>query len=105
MGRSKKPRAVVVGGGPGGLAAALLLAKSGVEVTVVEKRDDVGGRTATMRQDGFSFDIGPTFFLYPKVLREIFSAVGYDLDSEVRLVAALKCACFAGRSTWPHVGP
>jgi len=33
--------------------------------------------------DGFRFDVGPTFFLYPTVLREIFSAVGYDLDEEV----------------------
>ena len=80
----KEPRQVViVGAGPGGLAAALLLAKSGVKVTVVEKRGQVGGRTATMEQDGFKFDIGPTFFLYPRVLREIFSAAGYDLDREV----------------------
>ena len=76
-------RAVIVGAGPGGLAAALLLVKSGVKVTVVEKRADVGGRTSTIEQDGFKFDVGPTFFLYPRVLREIFSAVGYELDREV----------------------
>ncbi len=80
----KKARhAVIVGAGPGGLAAALLLAKSGVKVTVVEKRDHVGGRTSTLEQDGFRFDVGPTFFLYPKVLKEIFAAAGYDLDAEV----------------------
>ncbi len=79
----KSRHAVVVGAGPGGLAAAMLLAKSGVKVTVVEKRGQVGGRTSTLEQDGFRFDVGPTFFLYPRVLREIFAAVGYDLDAEV----------------------
>ena len=75
--------AVIVGAGPGGLAAALLLAKSGVKVTIVEKRGEVGGRTSTLEQDGFKFDIGPTFFLYPRVLKEIFASAGYDLDHEV----------------------
>lgn len=80
----KQPRsAVIVGAGPGGLAAAILLAKSGVKVTVVEKRNQVGGRTSTMEQDGYKFDIGPTFFLYPQVLKEIFAAAGYDLAAEV----------------------
>ena len=74
---------VIAGAGPGGLAAALLLVKSGVDVTIVEKRNHVGGRTSTVEQDGFRFDVGPTFFLYPKVLKEIFAAVGYDLDCEV----------------------
>ena len=82
MGKEAR-RTVIVGAGPGGLAAAILLAKSGVKVTVVEKRDGVGGRTSTLEQDGFKFDIGPTFFLYPQVLREIFAAAGYDLDREV----------------------
>ena len=75
--------AVIIGAGPGGLAAAMLLSKSGVKVTVVEKRSQVGGRTSTWEQDGFKFDIGPTFFLYPRVLKEIFAAAGYDLDREV----------------------
>lgn len=76
---------VIVGAGPGGLAAAILLAKSGVEVTVVEKRSVVGGRTSTIQAGGFQFDTGPTFFLYPRVLREIFAAVGRNLDQEVEL--------------------
>jgi phytoene desaturase len=81
--RKNQRHVVIVGAGPGGLAAALLLAKSGVKVTIVEKRSEVGGRTSTLEQDGFKFDVGPTFFLYPKVLKEIFSAAGYDLDAEV----------------------
>jgi len=73
----------VVGAGPGGLASAMLLAKAGVEVTVVEKRAHVGGRTSTLEQEGFKFDVGPTFFLYPQVLREIFAATGHSLEKEV----------------------
>ncbi len=64
----------------------MLLAASGVRVTVVEKRDHVGGRTSTFEQDGFKFDYGPTFFLYPRVLREIFAAAGYSLDREVPML-------------------
>jgi len=82
MGKATK-RVVIVGAGPGGLAAALLLAKSGVQVTVVEKAPVVGGRTSSIHQDGYKFDVGPTFFLYPQVLKEIFVAAGFDLDSEL----------------------
>ena len=76
---------VVVGAGPGGLATAMLLRASGARVTVLERSDRVGGRTASFEQDGFTFDYGPTFYLYPDVLREIFSACGADLDAEVDL--------------------
>ncbi len=76
-------RVVIVGAGPGGLAAAMLLAKSGVNVTVVEKASRVGGRTSTIEQDGYKFDVGPTFFLYPQVLKEIFAASGFDLNREL----------------------
>jgi phytoene desaturase len=83
---SKKRRAdrvVIIGAGPGGLASAMLLAKGGADVTVIEKRGTVGGRTSTMEAEGFRFDTGPTFFLYPQVLREIFAACGYSLEKEV----------------------
>ena len=41
------------------------------------------GAPRRIEQDGFKFDTGPTFFLYPRVLREIFADAGYDLDREV----------------------
>ncbi|MCX8092366.1 MAG: FAD-dependent oxidoreductase, partial [Verrucomicrobiae bacterium] len=78
-------RVVIVGAGPGGLAAALLLAKAGLNVTVLEKQPRVGGRTSPVEGDGFRFDLGPTFFLYPRILEEIFAACGRDLRREVQL--------------------
>src|ERR1700733_2551305 len=79
-------RVLIIGAGPGGLAAAMLLARSGVEVTVLERSSTAGGRTSSIRGNGFRFDLGPTFFLYPRVLAEIFQAVGRDLRAEVELV-------------------
>ena len=76
-------RVLIVGAGPGGLATAMLLAKAGLEVTVLEKQPRVGGRTSPIEGDGFRFDLGPTFFLYPQILEEIFRDVGRDLHREV----------------------
>ena len=81
-----------MGAGPGGLASAMLLAHAGAKVTVLERRDRPGGRTSALEADApladgtrgpFRFDTGPTFFLYPRVLGEIFSQVGRDLMEEV----------------------
>ncbi|MEM6688479.1 MAG: phytoene desaturase family protein [Planctomycetota bacterium] len=72
-------RVVVVGAGPGGLATAMQLAHAGLKVTLLERRNQFGGRTSSIEKEGFRFDCGPTFFLYPRVLAEIFESVGYDL--------------------------
>ncbi|NKC32754.1 phytoene desaturase family protein [Falsiroseomonas selenitidurans] len=81
-----RPKVAVIGAGPGGLAAAMLLAASGARVTVYEKDSVVGGRTRTLTSpEGYSFDLGPTFFLYPRILKEIFSRCGAELESEVDL--------------------
>lgn len=79
-------RVVIVGAGPGGLASAMLLARAGLSVTVLERHGQVGGRTSWLGGNGFRFDRGPTFFLYPRILREIFAACGRDLDREVSLI-------------------
>ena len=83
---SFRDRATIIGAGPGGLATAILLASAGLRVTVLERLPRVGGRTATLEERGFRFDLGPTFFLYPQVLRDIFAAAGYDLDCETELI-------------------
>jgi phytoene desaturase len=80
------PQVVIAGAGPGGLAAAMLLAHAGAEVVVLERKDRVGGRSATLRTGSFKFDLGPTFFLYPQVLAEIFAACGHRLEDEVELL-------------------
>lgn len=76
-------RVLIIGAGPGGLATAMLLAKAGLDVAIIEKQPRVGGRTSALEGDGYRFDLGPTFFLYPQILEEIFASVGRNLHREV----------------------
>ena len=77
---------IIIGAGPGGLASAILLAAAGVKVKLLERLPIVGGRTSSIEAQGFKFDLGPTFFLYPRVLEEIFAAAGTSLRAEVEMV-------------------
>jgi phytoene desaturase len=78
-------KVLVIGAGPGGLTAAALLAKAGLDVTVLERLPHVGGRTSTFQAQGFKFDHGPTFFHYPQVLEGVMQTLGYDLWRELDL--------------------
>ncbi len=80
------PQIAVVGAGPGGLAVAVLLASRGLDVTVYEAQPEIGGRTSRIELGEYKFDRGPTFFLMPHVLQEIFSAAGRDMNDYVDLV-------------------
>jgi phytoene desaturase len=82
----KKKDVIIIGAGPGGLATALQLAHAGMNVSIVERLPRVGGRTSAIEAQGYRFDLGPTFFLYPQILREIFESVGRNLDTEVPMV-------------------
>ncbi len=68
----------------------MLLSRAGADVTLFERHAQVGGRSATIEAHAepgtFRFDMGPTFFLYPRVLQEIFAACGRDLADEVELI-------------------
>ncbi len=79
MARAKK--AVVVGAGIGGLSAASLLAHSGWEVDLLEKNEQVGGRARLWEQDGFRFDMGPSWYLMPEVFEEFFRLFGKSRES------------------------
>jgi phytoene desaturase len=78
-------QAIVIGAGPGGLSTAMLLASAGLRVRIFERLPHVGGRTSILEAQNFKFDLGPTFFLYPRVLEEIYQAVGYKLNQELDL--------------------
>jgi phytoene desaturase len=83
--RRSPRRAVVIGAGLGGLAAALRLQSAGLEVIVLEQRESAGGRASRLREGGFTWDTGPSLITMPWVLEETFAAGGLDLHSEVRL--------------------
>jgi phytoene desaturase len=76
---------VVVGAGPGGLTAAMILARRGFRVTVLEAQDRVGGRNAAIRLGPYTFDTGPTFLMLQSVLAEAFQDAGADLERELAL--------------------
>lgn len=76
----------IIGAGPGGLAAAMLLSRTGAEVNVFERRGQPGGRTSVLQRDGFTWDVGATFFMYPRVLEEIFKSAGRSMHDEIPMV-------------------
>ena len=73
---SGKKNIAVVGAGPGGLAAAMLLAQRGFRVQVFEKQDVIGGRNAEVRLGDYRFDLGPTFLMMKFLLDELFAEGG-----------------------------
>jgi phytoene desaturase len=77
---------IIIGAGPGGLASAVLLARAGLRVKVIEQLPKTGGRTSPIESNGFKFDLGPTFFLYPRVLDEIFVSAGTSLSAQLDMV-------------------
>ncbi|MEM0897248.1 MAG: phytoene desaturase family protein [Verrucomicrobiota bacterium] len=75
----------VIGAGPGGLATAMLLAKKGIKTRIFERKNKVGGRTSSIEAQGFKFDVGPTFFMFPRILEEVFEEAGMDLHREIEM--------------------
>ncbi len=81
----RRPHAVVIGSGFGGLAAAVRLGAKGYRVTVFEQLDGVGGRAYVHRQDGFTFDAGPTIITAPFLFEELWRLCGRRLSDDVVL--------------------
>lgn len=82
-----KPHAVIIGSGFGGLAAAIRLGARGYRVSVLEKLDQPGGRARVFKQDGYTFDAGPTIITAPFVLEELWALCCKRLEEHVPLKA------------------
>ena len=83
----ERPHAVVIGSGFGGLAAAVRLGARGYRVTVLERLEQPGGRACVFRQDGFTFDAGPTIVTAPRLFEELWALCGRQLSDDVELRA------------------
>ncbi|MGY6216069.1 phytoene desaturase family protein [Methylolobus aquaticus] len=83
---SKTKDIVIVGAGPGGLCAGMILSQRGFNVTVVEKESAVGGRNRPIHVDGYTFDTGPTFLMMKFVLDAMFREAGRRIEDYLETV-------------------
>jgi phytoene desaturase len=79
-------KAIVVGGGLGGMAAALRLRKRGYDVTIIDKQDKLGGRAYVFKRGGYTFDAGPTVITAPFLFDELFELFGKKREDYVKFV-------------------
>lgn len=98
--------AVIIGAGFGGLAAAARLTARGYKVTVVEKLDAPGGRGYVHRQDGFTFDAGPTIITAPFLLEELWQLFSESMHDhiELRSITPFYTIRFDDGSTFDYSG-
>ena len=82
----------IIGSGFSSLAASCYLAKAGFDVIIFEKNSTIGGRARQLKRDGFTFDIGPTWYWMPDVFERFFADFGKnpsDYYSLEKLVSSL----------------
>jgi phytoene desaturase len=78
-------KAIVIGAGIGGLATACMLGKKGYAVTVLEKNPHAGGRANIYTEDGFVFDMGPSWYMMPDIFEHFFSMMGENIKDYLTL--------------------
>ena len=78
-------KVIIIGAGYGGIALANLLAKKGYDVHVYEKNTGPGGRVGSFKDDGFTFDTGPSWYLMPEVFEQYYSLFEKDPQVELEL--------------------
>ena len=73
-------KAIIIGSGVAGLAAAIRLSVQGFNVSVYEKNDHPGGKMHAFKKDGFCFDAGPSLFTQPQNIEELFKLAGEPIE-------------------------
>jgi len=83
---NNKKKIIIVGAGPGGLTAGMILASRGFDVHIFEKNPNVGGRNSSINIDGFTFDVGPTFLMMKFILDEVFELAKRRSENYLELI-------------------
>jgi phytoene desaturase len=78
-------RAIVIGGGFGGLALAIRLQAAGVRTTILERRPELGGRAYRLSDRGYAFDMGPSLITAPGLIESVFRAAGREMAASLTL--------------------
>ena len=78
-------KAIVIGAGFGGIAAAVRLKKKGYEVEIVDRCNNLGGRAQFFNKEGFKYDAGPTIITAPFLFKELFALHNKNLEDYVSL--------------------
>jgi phytoene desaturase len=81
-------KVIIIGAGIGGLATAIKLAQQGLAVTIFEKNSHPGGRCQRIIKQGFTFDTGPTMYLFPHIYADFFTSIGEDINKYITLIRA-----------------
>lgn len=76
----------IIGAGPGGLSAGMVLINKGYEVHIFEKDPRVGGRNQMLEKDGYRFDLGPTFLMYLDILKDVFNEAGENIHDHLDII-------------------
>lgn len=81
----KNKTAIIIGAGIGGLATACMLSKKGYKVTIVEKNSKIGGRANIYSEQGYTFDMGPSWYMMPDIFKHFFDILGENIDDYLTL--------------------
>jgi phytoene desaturase len=81
-----KKKAIVIGAGFAGLSSAAYLAKAGYDVTLLEKLNEVGGRARLHKEQGYVFDMGPSWYWMPEVFEQFFADFGHKTSDFYKLI-------------------
>ena len=77
---------IVIGGGLGGLSAAISLKQYGYNVTIIEKNEHLGGKLNRLEQDGFGFDLGPSLLTMPEIFERLFEKSNVSITDYVDII-------------------
>ncbi|GAF66613.1 4,4'-diaponeurosporene oxidase [Bacillus sp. TS-2] len=84
--QKNRKKVIVIGGGLGGLSAAISLAQENFDVTLFEKNEHLGGKLNRLEQDGFGFDLGPSILTMPHIFERLFARSGLKMKDYLEII-------------------